>query len=88
MNNNKNLNKIVNKYCDNIFYMPFQISFDVTVTASSCFKDKSFTIRALGIKDTLTVTLSTNCECDCKDSSDTSHPHCKSKGKVTCGICR
>ncbi|XP_044073640.1 integrin beta-2 [Siniperca chuatsi] len=72
--------------CDNV-HVGQEISFDVTVTADSCMKDKSFTIRPLGIKDTLTVTLSTNCECQCDDPHDSSHPHCNGKGRVTCGIC-
>ncbi|XP_039674080.1 integrin beta-2 isoform X2 [Perca fluviatilis] len=72
--------------CDNV-QVGKEISFDVTVTADSCMKDKSFTIRPLGIKDTLTVTLSTNCECSCKDPDSISHPHCNNKGQVSCGIC-
>lgn len=64
-----------------------EISFDVTVTATSCNEDQSFTIRPLGIKDTLTVTLSTNCECQCVDPAIRSHPHCTGKGQVSCGIC-
>uniref|UniRef100_A0A8C9Z108 Integrin beta n=1 Tax=Sander lucioperca TaxID=283035 RepID=A0A8C9Z108_SANLU len=72
--------------CDDV-QVGKEISFDVTVTADSCIKDKSFTIRPLGIKDTLTVTLSTNCECSCNDPDVISHPHCNNTGKVTCGIC-
>ncbi|XP_075937149.1 integrin beta-2 [Anarhichas minor] len=64
-----------------------EISFDVTVTASSCMEDQTFTIRPLGIKDTLTVTVSTKCECQCEDPQDSSHPHCNGKGRVSCGIC-
>ncbi|KAM3607771.1 uncharacterized protein V6R79_013611 [Siganus canaliculatus] len=64
-----------------------EISFDVTVTADSCMENTFFSIRPLGIKDTLTVTLSTNCECECNDPSDSAHPHCKDKGRVSCGIC-
>lgn len=67
----------------------FQISFEVTVTALECMEDKSFTIRPLGIKDTLTVTLSTNCECECETHNDKRESqHCKSKGSIKCGICR
>uniref|UniRef100_A0A8C2X7D2 Integrin beta n=1 Tax=Cyclopterus lumpus TaxID=8103 RepID=A0A8C2X7D2_CYCLU len=72
--------------CDNV-RVGQEISFDVTVTATSCMEDKSFTIRPLGIKDTLTVTLSTNCECQCVDPQNSSHPHCTGKGQVSCGIC-
>ncbi|XP_042282583.1 integrin beta-2 [Thunnus maccoyii] len=64
------------------------ISFEVTVTAFECMEDKSFTIRPLGIKDTLTVTLSTNCECECKTHNDKRESqHCKSEGSIKCGIC-
>ncbi|XP_070694706.1 integrin beta-2 [Pempheris klunzingeri] len=72
--------------CDNV-YTGEEIYFDITVIAGACMKNKSFTIRPLGIKDTLTVTLSTDCECQCKDPLDSSHPHCKDKGRVSCGIC-
>ncbi|KAM7406806.1 hypothetical protein PAMA_002837 [Pampus argenteus] len=73
--------------CDNV-YVGQEISFDITVTAHSCMEDKSFTIRPLGIKDTLTVTLSTNCDCQCKIHNNNSDlQHCNNKGKVHCGIC-
>ncbi|XP_013881571.1 integrin beta-2 isoform X2 [Austrofundulus limnaeus] len=64
-----------------------EISFNVTVTADSCMEEKSFTISPLGIKDKLTVTISTNCECQCNDPINPSHPHCNYNGSVTCGIC-
>ncbi|XP_018552557.1 integrin beta-2 [Lates calcarifer] len=72
--------------CDNVS-VGEEISFEVTVTARSCMERKSFTIRPLGIKDTLTVTLSTNCECEC-EVDETNHVHCREKGRVSCGICR
>ncbi|KAK5889496.1 hypothetical protein CesoFtcFv8_015496 [Champsocephalus esox] len=72
--------------CDNV-PVGKEIYFDVTVTADTCIEDKSFTIRPLGIKDTLTVTLSSNCECDCDDPPDSRHPHCNGTGRVSCGIC-
>ncbi|XP_026150582.1 integrin beta-2 [Mastacembelus armatus] len=72
--------------CDNV-HVGQEIFFNVTVTAHLCMEEKSFTIRPLGIKDTLTVTLSTNCECQCKDPSDNNHAHCNKKGRVSCGIC-
>ncbi|KAM9804508.1 integrin beta-2 [Neosynchiropus ocellatus] len=64
-----------------------EISFDVTVTADKCMPDTSFIIRPLGIRDTLTVTLSTNCNCQCNDPSEIVHPLCSSKGGVSCGVC-
>uniref|UniRef100_A0A8C5I6Q7 Integrin beta n=1 Tax=Gouania willdenowi TaxID=441366 RepID=A0A8C5I6Q7_GOUWI len=67
---------------------PFQISFNVTVTADSCIKTQSFTIRPQGIKDTLTVTITPVCECECARSVDSVHQHCSDKGSVDCGICR
>ncbi|XP_068185040.1 integrin beta-2 [Antennarius striatus] len=73
--------------CDNV-RAGQEIKFDVTVTADSCFQDTVFTIRPLGIKDTLTVNLSMKCDCECKDPQGNSHSHCKYKGGVHCGICR
>ncbi|XP_041663523.1 integrin beta-2 isoform X2 [Cheilinus undulatus] len=64
-----------------------EISFDVTVTADSCMNEKSFTIRPLGIKDTLTVTLKTECECRCEEPLIINNTHCSGNGQVTCGIC-
>nr|XP_043875362.1 integrin beta-2 isoform X2 [Solea senegalensis] len=64
-----------------------EISFNVTVTAHSCMESQSFTISPLGIKDTLTVSLSTNCECLCEDPNDKKHSHCRMNGRVSCGIC-
>ncbi|XP_053732658.1 integrin beta-2 [Synchiropus splendidus] len=64
-----------------------EISFDVTVTADKCMEETSFTISPLGIRDTLTVTLSTNCKCQCNDPSESNHPLCSAKGRVSCGVC-
>ncbi|XP_028289591.1 integrin beta-2 [Parambassis ranga] len=73
--------------CDNV-HVGQEISFNVTVTVDSCMVgETSFIVRPLGIKDTLTVTLSTNCKCECKDPTDKEHPHCSSKGSISCGIC-
>ncbi|XP_022609616.1 integrin beta-2-like isoform X2 [Seriola dumerili] len=73
--------------CDDVV-VGHKISFNVTVTAISCLeKDTSFTIRPLGIKDTLTVSLSTECECECMNPTDQEHKHCSGKGRVNCGIC-
>ncbi|XP_014891238.1 integrin beta-2 [Poecilia latipinna] len=66
-----------------------EISFEVTVTVDKCMEEeKSFTISPLGIKDKLTVTISTNCECQCNDPEGSNHIHCNSTGSITCGICK
>ncbi|XP_072253903.1 integrin beta-2 [Leuresthes tenuis] len=73
--------------CNNVL-VGKEISFDITVTTQSCMeKEESFTIKLPGIRDTLTVALSTNCECQCKDYTENPHPHCQSKGSVVCGVC-
>ncbi|XP_076012681.1 integrin beta-2 [Genypterus blacodes] len=72
--------------CDSV-HVGQEISFNVTVTADECMEDTSFIIRPLGIKDTLKVTLSTNCECECNDLNSKNNAHCRSVGKVTCGVC-
>ncbi|MEQ2268087.1 hypothetical protein XENORESO_015011, partial [Xenotaenia resolanae] len=64
------------------------ISFEITVTVDKCMEERSFTISPLGIKDKLTVTISTNCECQCNDPVGSYHSHCKERGSVKCGICR
>ncbi|XP_041858022.1 integrin beta-2 isoform X2 [Melanotaenia boesemani] len=65
-----------------------EISFDITVTAKTCMKEeKSFSVKLLGIKDTLTVTLSTNCECQCTEHNDKNHILCNGKGRINCGTC-
>ncbi|XP_061647887.1 integrin beta-2 isoform X1 [Phyllopteryx taeniolatus] len=72
--------------CDNV-HVTQEISFDVTVTADSCIENQTFSIRPLGIKDTLIVTLSTSCECQCKDPRESSHQLCNGNGSISCGIC-
>uniref|UniRef100_A0A7N6B1J1 Integrin beta n=1 Tax=Anabas testudineus TaxID=64144 RepID=A0A7N6B1J1_ANATE len=74
--------------CENVL-VGKKISFNVTVTADSCMENKAFIIRPLGIKDTLTVTLSTNCKCQCNDPVESSS-HCteNGRGRVNCGICK
>lgn len=79
---------ILNTSSIECFLYPLQVSFNVTVVADSCIKDTSFTIRLLGIKDTLTVNLSTNCECDCNDTQHSQSQSCGGKGSLTCGVCR
>ncbi|KAM4731952.1 integrin beta-2 isoform 1-T3 [Anableps anableps] len=72
--------------CDQV-HVGQEISFEITVTVDKCMEEKSFIISPLGIKDKLTVTISTNCECQCNDPEGSNHPHCNNTGSITCGIC-
>ncbi|CAJ1078846.1 integrin beta-2-like [Xyrichtys novacula] len=72
--------------CDDV-PVAHEIAFNVTVTVDSCMTGESFTIRPLGIKDTLTVSLSTECDCKCPEQPTTDNTVCSGQGQVTCGIC-
>ncbi|XP_072496940.1 integrin beta-2 isoform X2 [Notamacropus eugenii] len=72
--------------CDGV-QINVPITFQVKVTASECIKEHSFTIRALGFTDTVTVQVLPLCECDC-EGQRLNRQHCENKGFVECGICR
>ncbi|XP_077472896.1 integrin beta-2 [Stigmatopora argus] len=72
--------------CDKVL-VGQEIIFDITITADSCIENQTFSITPLGIKDTLTVTLSTICECQCKDPRERGQQYCNDKGRINCGIC-
>ncbi|XP_038150075.1 integrin beta-2-like isoform X2 [Cyprinodon tularosa] len=64
-----------------------EIYFQVTVTAKTCIEQESFTISPLGIKDKLTVTISTNCTCECNNHGESNQKHCNNNGRINCGVC-
>uniref|UniRef100_A0A3Q2D9A5 Integrin beta n=2 Tax=Cyprinodon variegatus TaxID=28743 RepID=A0A3Q2D9A5_CYPVA len=64
-----------------------EIHFNVTVTADTCMEEKSFTISPLGIKDKLTVTITTDCTCECNNPAGSNLAHCNNRGSIDCGVC-
>uniref|UniRef100_A0A4W3HPM8 Integrin beta n=1 Tax=Callorhinchus milii TaxID=7868 RepID=A0A4W3HPM8_CALMI len=67
------------------------VSFDVTVKARSCPDyptRNSFTIKPVGFKDSLNITVSYDCSCDCMSQVDVNSSKCNSNGTYECGICK
>ncbi|XP_056435940.1 integrin beta-5 [Gadus chalcogrammus] len=66
------------------------VSFDVNVEARSCPKgaaSQSFTIKPVGFKDRLEVTVDYSCDCGCTRAAQTNSSVCSSTGTFTCGKC-
>ncbi|XP_031220687.1 integrin beta-2-like protein [Mastomys coucha] len=64
-----------------------QVTFQVNITASQCFREQSFFIQAPGFTDSVTVRVFPLCECQCQEQSQ-QHGLCGGKGALECGICR
>ncbi|KAL7881791.1 hypothetical protein AOLI_G00086390 [Acnodon oligacanthus] len=67
------------------------VSFDVSVDARSCppsGTQKSFTIKPVGFKDRLEVSVDYHCDCGCTRYTQTNSSRCSSSGTYTCGTCR
>ncbi|XP_013855318.1 integrin beta-5 [Austrofundulus limnaeus] len=66
------------------------VSFDVSVEARSCPRrgaDQSFTIKPVGFKDRLEVSVSYLCDCDCSQTAQKNSSICNSIGTYNCGTC-
>ncbi|XP_062874622.1 integrin beta-3a [Trichomycterus rosablanca] len=66
------------------------VSFSVDAKLRSCPKEKrrTFTIKPIGFKDTLQVTVDFECSCSCQDSSQPASPACHNgNGTLECGVC-
>lgn len=72
--------------CDGV-QINVPVTFQVKVTASECVQEQSFTIRALGFTDTVTVQVSPLCECQC-GREQRGQGLCSGKGAMECGVCR
>uniref|UniRef100_A0A672ZDX1 Integrin beta n=1 Tax=Sphaeramia orbicularis TaxID=375764 RepID=A0A672ZDX1_9TELE len=67
------------------------VSFNVEVQLRSCPKEKSrtFTIKPLGFKDSLEVTVDFACSCGCEANAEADSPHCNhGNGTYECGVCQ
>ncbi|XP_067843422.1 integrin beta-5 [Heptranchias perlo] len=67
------------------------VSFDVTVEARSCPEAQtknSFTIKPVGFKDSLSITVGYICNCDCTNEMQTNSSKCNGNGTYECGICK
>ncbi|TSZ26371.1 Integrin beta-3 [Bagarius yarrelli] len=67
-----------------------QVSFSVEVRARGCPKEKTktFTIKPVGFKDTLQITVDFECECKCQAQGQPNSPVChQGNGTYECGIC-
>lgn len=66
------------------------VSFTVEARARGCPKQKrkTFTIKPVGFKDTLQITVNFECECKCQAKAEPDSPVCHhGNGTYECGIC-
>ncbi|PWA17766.1 hypothetical protein CCH79_00008289, partial [Gambusia affinis] len=69
----------------------YEVSFTVDALLRSCPKEKrrTFTIKPLGFKDSLEVTVDFACGCDCEAKAVPNSPVCSNgNGTYECGICQ
>uniref|UniRef100_A0A3Q1CEL4 Integrin beta n=1 Tax=Amphiprion ocellaris TaxID=80972 RepID=A0A3Q1CEL4_AMPOC len=67
------------------------VSFNVSVEARSCpprGTDQSFTIKPVGFKDRLEVSVDYQCDCGCSQTAKSNSSICSSMGTYTCGTCQ
>ncbi|KAJ8012373.1 hypothetical protein DPEC_G00042030 [Dallia pectoralis] len=66
------------------------VSFNVSVDARGCpapGTKQSFTIKPVGFKDSLEVTVDYRCSCGCSHHTQANSSRCSSNGQYTCGLC-
>ncbi|XP_030641873.1 integrin beta-5 [Chanos chanos] len=66
------------------------VSFNVTVEARSCpapGTQRSFTIKPVGFKDLLEVSVDYSCSCKCTTHTRANSSRCSSVGTYSCGTC-
>ncbi|KAG7463909.1 hypothetical protein MATL_G00181570 [Megalops atlanticus] len=67
------------------------VSFNVSVDARGCpatDERQSFTIKPVGFKDRLEVSVDYRCDCGCTQLTQANSSRCSSVGTHTCGTCR
>ncbi|TSM68909.1 Integrin beta-5 [Bagarius yarrelli] len=66
------------------------VSFNISAAAHSCPSPgtkKSFTIKPVGFKDSLEISVDYQCDCNCTRFSQANSNHCTNAGTYTCGTC-
>ncbi|KAL4659297.1 integrin beta-3 [Arapaima gigas] len=67
------------------------VSFSVEVQAHGCPKDKhrTFTLKPIGFKDALEITVDFQCECSCQAQAEPGSTFCsQGNGTYECGTCK
>nr|XP_033774857.1 integrin beta-3 [Geotrypetes seraphini] len=67
------------------------VTFSIEAKVRGCPEEKSktFTIKPVGFRDTLTVTVKFNCDCACQEFAVANSDKCNGgNGTFECGICR
>ncbi|KAG9337585.1 hypothetical protein JZ751_028436 [Albula glossodonta] len=67
------------------------VSFNVEAKMRGCPKNKqrSFTLKPVGFRDALQITVDFQCECDCQRQAQPDSPICnQGNGTYECGICQ
>uniref|UniRef100_A0A3Q3WIB1 Integrin beta n=1 Tax=Mola mola TaxID=94237 RepID=A0A3Q3WIB1_MOLML len=66
------------------------VSFNVSIEARGCpprGTDQRFTIKPVGFRDRLEVSVDYQCDCDCSQMAQTNSSLCSSIGTYNCGTC-
>ncbi|XP_073438439.1 integrin beta-3 [Dendrobates tinctorius] len=67
------------------------VTFSIEAKVRGCPKErvKTFTIKPVGFKDSLTVTVHFQCDCQCQKNDEPDSPLCNDgNGTLSCGICQ
>ncbi|CAM4704850.1 integrin beta-3 [Caretta caretta] len=67
------------------------VSFSIEAKVRGCpqQRQKSFTIKPVGFKDSLTVVVNFDCDCACQQHAEPDSPACnQGNGTFECGVCR
>ncbi|XP_011817956.1 PREDICTED: integrin beta-3 [Colobus angolensis palliatus] len=67
------------------------VSFSIEAKVRGCpqEKEKSFTIKPVGFKDSLIVQVTFDCDCACQAQAEPNSRHCNNgNGTFECGVCR
>ncbi|XP_029879024.1 integrin beta-3 [Aquila chrysaetos chrysaetos] len=67
------------------------VSFSIEAKVRGCPRErqKSFTIKPVGFKDSLTVVVNFDCDCSCESRAEANSSSCsRGNGTLECGVCR